>query len=759
MIERSLVFHKTTSSPSSGEPLGSAALDYSMSSLAPLLHSLRPTANTNIHIITEKALLLASSMSQEEIEDDTDDRTWYGNRIINVYNVSKEGSLLRRAVSCIVAKVGSLSRAAVSETLVYDAERAVLAFPLQAEGGFLMIAIIDVPRKDIVGSADAASRDALLIVVGIAVACGVLLFAGVHITLLPLSRLAEDMEEVAWMRMENVTKGTSQVRELSSMQNSFNKMVENLLEYKQYLPENLVGESDEVIVDEHLLQTSSVAIMFTDIQGSTRCWEVCPEGMRRSLKIHNQVIRRCLQAHNGYEVKTIGDSFMCAFTDVPSAVACGLDIQRGLLGADWPTELLSMEQCARSEDGMWGGLKVRIGINFGPCDVETSTVTTKRDYFGHTVNKAARLEGICATGAVALDDRVYALFLASASEKTLPTTVPAGKVSLKGIEEDVYVTCLLPGELDGRRSAVLRDVQSRKEQAPLKARKYLATGEESRGSSAGTRTAHFDRIGSHDRERFKERLQRVSSAAVGSVEIRFEGGLVNDREDPVAKMNETVSRILSAVQMTNGSVMAMMGTAVSIGWNVSKGCSAHVEQSMWFVTQVHQACVRSHGVHVFVGLSHGPVLSGNVGMSGQRFMTSAGPCVVLSRLLATSAMELECMCLFASLLQDESPTEAFRLQEDLTRTVDHWQVAEPAQTLHVFEVNAKATMHTDVRVEDVEGVVPSKCWGEEYEEAYEAKDLDKLHKLAVGDAAALNVVSMLRSDTSLRKVINPYLLM
>eukprot|EP00727_Mastigamoeba_balamuthi_P010947 m51a1_g6475 putative adenylate guanylate cyclase (2810) ;mRNA; f:78846-93655 len=53
-----------------------------------------------------------------------------------------------------------------------------------------------------------------------------------------------------------------------------------------------------------------VALVFTDIQGSTSLWEWDPVVMKASLKLHNKIMRKCISAHRGFEVKTEGDAYI-----------------------------------------------------------------------------------------------------------------------------------------------------------------------------------------------------------------------------------------------------------------------------------------------------------------------------------------------------------------------------------------------------------------------------------------------------------------
>ena len=78
-----------------------------------------------------------------------------------------------------------------------------------------------------------------------------------------------------------------------------------------------------------------VAIAFTDIQSSTALWAECPAEMSAALDLHNTIIRQCIAAHKGYEVKTIGDSFMVAFTSPSDAACFSIAVQQDLFAADW----------------------------------------------------------------------------------------------------------------------------------------------------------------------------------------------------------------------------------------------------------------------------------------------------------------------------------------------------------------------------------------------------------------------------------------
>ena len=62
-----------------------------------------------------------------------------------------------------------------------------------------------------------------------------------------------------------------------------------------------------------------VTFLFTDIEGSTRRWEIEPEAMRTALGLHDEVLRSAIEGHGGWLFKHTGDG-VCAAFELP---ACG----------------------------------------------------------------------------------------------------------------------------------------------------------------------------------------------------------------------------------------------------------------------------------------------------------------------------------------------------------------------------------------------------------------------------------------------------
>jgi class 3 adenylate cyclase len=116
------------------------------------------------------------------------------------------------------------------------------------------------------------------------------------------------------------------------------------------------------------------AIMFTDMVGSTEMTAALGDVRAvELLKAHDAIVRRCLEQHNGSEVKHLGDGIMASFVDVRASVECALNIQK--------------EFASYNESG-GPPIHVRIGIHAG------EPVAESNDLFGSAVQMASRICGV-----------------------------------------------------------------------------------------------------------------------------------------------------------------------------------------------------------------------------------------------------------------------------------------------------------------------------------------------------------------------------
>ncbi|KAF7357985.1 Adenylate cyclase [Mycena venus] len=217
-----------------------------------------------------------------------------------------------------------------------------------------------------------------------------------------------------------------------------------------------------------------LAIVFTNIKGSTHLWEANP-GMSTAMGMHNTLLRRYLRVCGGYEVKTEGGSFMCSFPTVLAAVRWCMTVQVELLRVPWPLEILECTdgKAVYDEEGrlIVRGLSVRMGIHCGTPLCMTDPVTNRMDYFGPMVNRSSRIESSAAGGHIMCSSDVIREINAkifesepeteysnAQSQEAIdsirqldPKVVPVGEIRLKGLEVPEMLSLIFPSNLIGRK--------------------------------------------------------------------------------------------------------------------------------------------------------------------------------------------------------------------------------------------------------------------------------------------------------------------
>jgi len=136
--------------------------------------------------------------------------------------------------------------------------------------------------------------------------------------------------------------------------------------------------SSEALRPGESISVESLAIMFTDLKGSTAMYRTVGDAPAfRRVMDHFAILREGVANNQGGLVKTIGDAIMAVFVDPLDAVTASLQILEGFR--------------AYNEANPGQELTIKMGIHKGACIAVT--LNDRLDYFGTVVNLAARLEG------------------------------------------------------------------------------------------------------------------------------------------------------------------------------------------------------------------------------------------------------------------------------------------------------------------------------------------------------------------------------
>jgi class 3 adenylate cyclase len=184
--------------------------------------------------------------------------------------------------------------------------------------------------------------------------------------------------------------------------------------------------SREVLRAGERIAVGQVTLVFTDLRGSTRLYrEVGDAPAFGHVMNHFDVIRKAVAEEGGGIVKTIGDAVMAAFHHPAAALRAALRAQGRLADSG---------QAAPP-------LPLRVGIHTGPCIAVT--LNDRLDYFGSTVNLAARLEGLSTAHDIIVSDAVAMAPDVSAWLATEADTLSIERfeTTLKGFDTERFTVC------------------------------------------------------------------------------------------------------------------------------------------------------------------------------------------------------------------------------------------------------------------------------------------------------------------------------
>jgi len=203
----------------------------------------------------------------------------------------------------------------------------------------------------------------------------------------------------------------------------------------------------------HRPPEGTIALLFTDIEGSTRLATRLGSAWAAVLADHHALVGGAIAAEGGFVDGTEGDAFFATFVDAPSGARAAVAALRALRAHDWP--------------GGVDELSVRMGLHVGLVERRPT------GYVGLEVHRAARVAGaahggqLLMTGAAralvgdvvpveplgahrlkdfpapeqlfcaVVDGRGAAAFPPPRTQQVRPTNLPAGVAALVGREDDL----------------------------------------------------------------------------------------------------------------------------------------------------------------------------------------------------------------------------------------------------------------------------------------------------------------------------------
>jgi len=161
--------------------------------------------------------------------------------------------------------------------------------------------------------------------------------------------------------------------------------------------------------------------LFTDLKGSTAMYDQVGDPKAYYLvRQHFDILGKTIVQNNGSIVKTIGDAVMATFITPTDAVKAAIEMVK---------ELQAFNRSVSQK------LHLKIGIHRGHSIVVT--LNDRLDYFGQTVNIAARVQGLADADEIYVTQQVYNDLMEN--DVLAKCMVLPEQVAVKGVSDTLHV--------------------------------------------------------------------------------------------------------------------------------------------------------------------------------------------------------------------------------------------------------------------------------------------------------------------------------
>ena len=187
--------------------------------------------------------------------------------------------------------------------------------------------------------------------------------------------------------------------------------------------------SHEVLSVNESFSIQNLAFIFTDIKGSTEMYERLGDSKAFFLiKEHFKILQEVVKRNNGGIVKTIGDAIMAVFSVTENALKASY-------------EMIEAFDKFNQQNNIVNNIFIKVGIHNGSCIAVN--LNDKIDYFGTSVNMAARIQGLSDGREIMISENFFNDSFDDKFIEEKQWKVDSFKTSLKGLKDTYKVYKLI----------------------------------------------------------------------------------------------------------------------------------------------------------------------------------------------------------------------------------------------------------------------------------------------------------------------------
>ncbi len=192
--------------------------------------------------------------------------------------------------------------------------------------------------------------------------------------------------------------------------------VTNWQEFRDLFATEVISPTEQVVV-------GSQVVLFTDLRGSTAMYSRIGDAPAYALvRDHFKILHDAVAVNHGGVVKTIGDSVMAVFSNLPEAFAAARAMH---------------EQLGKMNLTQKVQLQLKSALHVGPCLAVNAN--DKLDFFGSVVNLAARLVERCEGGDLVVADEIFQCEEVKFFLREVRLTAVADTQQFTGFAEPIHI--------------------------------------------------------------------------------------------------------------------------------------------------------------------------------------------------------------------------------------------------------------------------------------------------------------------------------
>lgn len=398
-------FSKSVNSKVDNSSLGVIASDFKLSGLNTFLEQVEVGKTGRAFIMTKDGKFFASN--------NPNSLTMFGNAVdyfIDIANVlDVPDPLVHESGKQILERYGSFynifsgSNNYKGATIYWDTNINgdssyifISNFNYGENADWLIVVIL--PKNDFLSNIYTANIISISMTCLFVVFAIIIAFIVTCIIIYPLFRLGKRMKKVSNMQLDAKKPLIPSLYEVHQIQNSFSNMVKALRFFKKFIPSSIIQRvmvEDEKSVTQ-IKEIENMSLIFIDIVNFTSFSEILkPNDLLSLMSTALDLMTRIILQNQGVIDSYIGDAIFALF---------GVDgvnddshhaVHAAIAALECHKKIKELEEVWK-EYGV-DPLKIRIGINSGPCLVGCFGSREKMTFscLGDVVNLASRLESLC----------------------------------------------------------------------------------------------------------------------------------------------------------------------------------------------------------------------------------------------------------------------------------------------------------------------------------------------------------------------------